>query len=62
MNKRMVFKATVLHCTAALSWGQPEIDFGMNHAPGARLIAPPVDLQFCVLPLNITAAMHYHML
>ena len=37
----------ILHCKAILRWGQPglnEKQFGMNHAPGAGLIAQPVDL------------------
>ena len=39
----------MLHSKAILGWGQPrltEMNFGMKHAPGAGLMALPVDLQF----------------
>ena len=47
----------ILHCKAILNRGQPglmmanEMNFAMNHAPGAGLIARPVDQQSSILPL-----------
>ena len=49
----MLFYASILHCKAILGRGQPElIRFVMNHAPGLRLIARPVDQQSSALPLQ----------
>ena len=33
--------------------GSNEMNFGMNHAPVAGSIAPPVDLQSSVLPIML---------
>ena len=44
----------ILHCKVILGLGQPglnEMNFLMNHAPGAGLITPPVDQQSSVLQL-----------
>ena len=42
---------TILYYTGPGTTWANEMNFGMNHAPGAGLIARPVDLQSSVLPL-----------
>ena len=40
-GKRMLFQAMILHCKAILGWDNMgyEVNFVMNHDPGAGLIA-----------------------
>ena len=48
----MVFSTKVPHSKALLESGTTwtnEMNFGMNHAPGAGLIALPVDMQYSAL-------------
>ena len=48
-----MFQATILHCNAILvrvNWPN-EMIFVRNHAPGAALIARPIDQQSSALPL-----------
>ena len=50
----MVFYATNLYCNDTLGRGQSGLirwRFGMNHAPGAGLIARPINQQSSSLPL-----------
>ena len=37
-----------------------EMNYGMNHAPGARPIARPVDLQSSMLPLCYSCPLYIH--
>ena len=50
-----MFYATMLYCKAILGRGQPELNFGMNHAQGAGLIAQTIDLQSSMLELYMAA-------
>ena len=47
----MLFSAMMLGFTGPGSTWDNEMNFGLKHAPGAGLIAPPVDLQSSMLRL-----------
>ena len=62
--KRMVFKTTIvqLDYTGPGTTLAIEMNFVMNHAPGAGSLASPVDQQSSMLPLCHGCSPHYHMI